>query len=281
MAVFLPEYNGYIIDNPTMLFERCDGRRFYYDELDSASVTQNSEVVTINGGQSNYPLAQIDTTKTFEVTAASAQFTLAMFEMANAADATTGDIGALDGGRYAVETGLKITLPFEVQTGSVAIEGLEEATTAAAGKFSVAITAATADTAGSTVITFAADDATVGDDFFVTFVKRIVDAKIVDIKSNASTARGTVVLYWPVYSSGQDCTESAEKGRLGLKIYRVRVTALPGFSNSYKSGATNEVTMSALDPKRADKKVAKYFYEQYDSDGNSVAKSGATVDWNA
>lgn len=281
MAVYLPEYNGYIVDNPIMLFERCDGRRFYYDELDSCSVSQSADLITINGGQSNYPLAQIDTTKTFEIQAASAQFKLDLFEMANGTDFVKGDIGAMDAGKYTVETGLKITLPFEVREHSVAIAGFEEVASgeAAKGKFKVTITAAAAETAGKTEITFAADDATVGDDIFVTYVKRIVDAKMVDIKTNSTTARGSLQVYWPVYSSGTDCNEASEKGRLALKVYRVRVTALPGFSNSYKSANTNEVTMSAIDPKRADKRIAMYFYEEYGDNGESVAKSSGTVDW--
>ena len=133
MALYVPEYEGYIADVPNLLFERCDGKRFYYDELDSFSATQNSNVLTINGGQSNFPLAQIDTDKTFELTFGSAKFTLAMFEMANATDVHKNDIGILDGGLYEVETGLKITLPFETQENSIYIAGMTQATTAAAG----------------------------------------------------------------------------------------------------------------------------------------------------
>ena len=279
MAIYMPEYRGYIADVPNVLFERCDGKRYYYDELDSCSVTQNHDTLTINGGQSNFPLALIDTTSTFEVQMSSAQFTLDMFEMSNGATVDTGDIGVLDGGIYAVDSNLKITLPFEVKANSVKITGMEEASAVAAGKFKVTLTASAAATAGKTEIEFNTGDVTEGDNVPVTFIRRVVNGSIVEIKTNSTTARGSMTLAWPVYSSGTDCTEAAEKGRLMLEISRVRVTALPGFSNSYKGASTNAITVTAMDPKRGDKRVARYIYEQYDSDGEIVNKSSGTVDW--
>lgn len=55
MAVYLPKYDGYIIDNPNIVFERCDGKVFTYDEVNTASVTNTSNVITINGGQKRSP----------------------------------------------------------------------------------------------------------------------------------------------------------------------------------------------------------------------------------
>lgn len=276
MAIFVPEYNGYIADVPTMLFERCDGARYYFDELDSCSVTQNAEVLTINGGQSNFPLAQIDTSKTFEIQAASAQFKLEMFEMANATTHTEGDVGILDGGLYEVGTGLKITIPYEVQANSVKITGAEEAQSVAAGKFTVSITAAGSDADGKTEITFNTGDVAVGDSVFVTYKRRVNGGKIVSIDSNSTTARGSVTLIWPIYSAGTDCSEASEKARLILEVMRVRVTALPGFSSSYKQAGTNEITMAALDPKRADKRVARYIYEEITAESGHAT---GDVDW--
>jgi hypothetical protein len=61
---------------------------------------------------------------------------------------------------------------------------------------------------------------------------------------------------------------------------RCRATAMPGFDNSYKSAATNSVSFSAIDAKRADKKFVEYYYEPLDSQGEIVNKSAAaTVDW--
>jgi len=118
--------------------------------------------------------------------------------MANAAQMTEGDYGMFESGRYEVETGLKITLPFEVKEGSVLINGLEEDDAAAEGKFSVAITAATAQAAGSTAITLAANDATVGQTVRVGYQRRIVSGAKVEVKTTSTTAKGSLYAHWPI-----------------------------------------------------------------------------------
>ena len=211
------------------MFERCDGRVFAYDEVSTANTSSTKNNLAITGGWSNYPLAYVDTDATSEVTFASSQFTMEMFEMANAGNATEKDTGVRESKRYDVETGLVIKLPFEVQAGSVRVNGLEEAADAAAeGKFKVEITAATADAAGATTITFAEGDVTVGDTLRVAYKRRIHGAAVVSEMANSGTVKGELTLTWPVYSSGIDCTESSIKGYLHRVFYRVRATALPG-----------------------------------------------------
>lgn len=281
MAVYIEKYDGYIADNPNIDFERCDGTVFSYYEVNTASMTNTANTQTITGGQGSYPQAYIDTDKTLEFTFASSQFTLDMFQMANATNVTEGDFGTLETKRFDVTTGLKITIPYECQTGSVKIRGMEEATTAAAGKYVVAITAAEASTAGSTEITFYEGDATVGDTIRVSYRRRVVGASKVTVKTTATTAKGALYAHWPVYSSGTDCTETAIKGWLHLYLPRCRVTALPGFDNSYKSASTNSVTFAAIDPKRADEKMYDLYYEPLDTNGAIVTKSSAaSVTWN-
>lgn len=203
-----------------------------------------------------------------------------MFSMANAGDSIEGDVGTLETKRYEVEEGLKVNIPYEVQEGSVKIRGMEAAEEAAAGKFAVKITAATAEAGGTTELTFNAGDATVGDTVRVSYRRRVVDAHTLSVKTSGTTAKGSLYLHWPVYSAGSDCTEASIKGWLHMYIPRVRVTALPGFDNSYKSAATNGVTFSAIDAKRADGKMFDLNYEPLDGDGQIVTKSTATaVDW--
>ena len=174
-----------------------------------------------------------------------------MFAMANAVKMVKGDVATLESRLYEVATGLKITLPYEVQEKSVRINGFEEAAEAAEGKFSVVITT-TGEGAPNTVITFAENDVAVGDTLRVAYRRRVNGASVATVKTNSTTAKGALYAHWPVYSSGTDCTESSVKGYLHLFIPRVRVTALPGFENSYKQAATKAVTFSAIDPKRAD-----------------------------
>lgn len=280
MAVYIEKYDGYIADNPNIDFERCDGNVFSYYEVNTASMNNTANTQTITGGQGNYPLAYIDTDKTLEFTFSSSQFTLDMFQMANATNLTDGDFGTLETKRFEVTTGLKLTIPYECQTGSVKIRGLAEASTAAAGKYTVTITAAAAATAGTTEVTFYEGDATVGDTIRVSYRRRVVGASKMTVTTKATTAKGALYAHWPVYSSGTDCTESSIKGWLHLYLPRCRVTALPGFDNSYKTASTNSVTFAAIDPKRADEKMYDLYYEPLDENGAIVTKSSGTVVWN-
>ena len=233
----------------------------------------------MTGGQGNYPLAFIETDKGLEFTFASSQFTLDMFAMANAVKMKQGDVSTLESRLYDVETGRKITLPYEVKNGSVRINGFTEAAEAAAGKFSVVITT-TGEGAPKTEITFAEGDVNVGDTLRVAYRRRVNGASVATVKTNSTTAKGALFAHWPVYSSGTDCTESAVKGYLHLFIPRVRVTALPGFDNSYKNASTNAVTFSAIDPKRADQKMYDLTYEPLDANGDIVTTATGDVNWN-
>ena len=233
MAIYIPQCDGYIADNPNLDFERCDGEVFSYYEVNTANMSNTANVQTVTGGQGNYPLAFIETDKSLEFTFASSQFTLDMFAMANAAKYVEGDVGTLETKRCEVSDGQTVTLPFEVQAGSVKIRGLKLAeSTAASGSFTVKITAASESAAGSTVITLSNGEVTAGDTIRVSFRRRVVNAQRVQVNTDSTTAKGALYAHWPVYSSGTDCTESSIKGWLHLYIPRVRVTALPGFDNS-------------------------------------------------
>lgn len=215
-----------------------------------------------------------------EVTFASSQFGLDMFEMASATNAVVGDVGVRASARYEVEDGLTLTIPMEVQEGSVYINGLTEGDAAAAGTYKVEITEATAEAAGSTVITFAQGDVAVGDTLRVAYKRRAVESSVVSDHTTSKTVKGELTLTWPVYSAGIDCTESTIKGYLHRVFYRVRATAMPGFDSSYKTAATNSITFAAIDPKRADKKMADWIYEPLDENGEIVTKSDSEVNWN-
>ena len=201
-----------------------------------------------------------------------------MFAMANAVSMTHGDVATLESKLYEVETGPKIKIPYEVQKGSVRIDGFEETDSeATTGKFTVEITSGVGS---STTVTFAEGDVKEGDTLRVAYRRRVNGASVATVRTNSTTAKGSLYAHWPVYSSGTDCTESSVKGYLHLYIPRVRVTALPGFDNSYKSAATNGVTFSAIDPKRADEKMYDIYYEPLDADGKIITTSTGEVTWN-
>ena len=230
--LYIEKYDGYLADVPEIDFVRCDGTMFSYDEISTASMTAGHNMITITGGQGNFPLAYIDTDSTLEFNFESAQFKLDIFEMANGTKQVEGDFGVFESGRYDVEAGLKITLPFEIKEASAKIRGLEEASAVAAGKFKVTITASTASVAGKTEIEFNEGDVTVGQTIRVGYQRRAVGASKVPVKTTSTTAKGELYARWPIYSDGTSCADAAVKGMLHLHIFRVRVTTLPGFSNS-------------------------------------------------
>ena len=277
--LYIEKYDGYLADVPEIDFVRCDNTMFSYDELSSASMNAGHNMITITGGQGNFPLAYIDTDSTLEFQFESAQFKLDIFEMANGTKQVEGDFGVFDSDRYDVEDGLKITLPFEIKTGSANIRGLEEASDVAEGKFKVTITASTAQTAGKTEIEFNDGDVTVGQTIRVGYQRRAVGASKVPVKTTSTTAKGELYARWPIYSDGTSCKDAAIKGILHLHIFRVRVTTLPGFSNSYKSGATIGLTFAAMNPKKGNKAMYDLVYEPMDEYGEIVNKSGNTVAW--
>lgn len=196
--LYIEKYDGYLADVPEIDFVRCDGTMFSYDELSSASLTAGHNMITITGGQGNFPLAYIDTDSTLELQFESAQFKLDIFEMANGATQVEGDFGVFESNRYDVEAGLQITLPFETKANSVIIRGMTEASTAAANKFVVTITAAAAATAGSTVITFYEGDVTVGQTIRVGYQRRAVGVSKVPVKTTSTTAKGELYCRWPL-----------------------------------------------------------------------------------
>lgn len=69
---------------------------------------------------------------------------------------------------------------------------------------------------------------------------------------NRSSAIGEAIMIYPVYGSGEDCSDSSIIGNVIVKVYRARVTAAPGFDASYKTASTFAFTLSAMDAKRPD-----------------------------
>lgn len=42
MAVYIEKFDGYIADVPNIVFERCDGTVFAFDEVNTASMSNNA-----------------------------------------------------------------------------------------------------------------------------------------------------------------------------------------------------------------------------------------------
>lgn len=257
MATYVKSFGGYIADVPRLWFKRCDGRVFYFDEQTQASVTPQINNTEINAGWSLYPVAVLPGQSTFEMSCTSGKFEADLFVMTNATNFS-------ENAAYEMPATERISLATDATEFSLArkvaedkdgnpiisINGLELGEAAGEGTFAVD------NTGEKTKVTFVAGD--LGDMVVVnySYIETVQEANI----DNKSSAIGEAIMQYPVYGSGDDCTESAIVGYVNLKVYRARVTGQPGLDGSYKTASTYQFTLSALDAKRADEAVYSIAY---------------------
>jgi hypothetical protein len=248
MATYVEALKGYVADVPKVIFKRCDGRKFLFDELTAATVTPQMNPMEVNAGWSLFPVAVLPGQSTFEMSITSGKFDAELFSMANATEYKLMDGSDTDHPKYAMPTAERheidanhqITLIETPIEDSVSIKGMTEVdANPTAGQFVVDAT--------TKKITFNdAEDGTI--EVIYDYEKEVYEA-IID---NKSSAIGEASCIWPVYGSGDDCSESAIVGYYIVKVFRARITTVPGMDTSYKSAATFQFTLSALDAKRND-----------------------------
>ena len=241
MATYNPYLKGYIADVPKVVFKRCDGFKYNFDELSSATVSANIETTNINAGWSLFPVAVLPGASTFEMNFTVAKFDAGLFALANA---VTEDRTFVENSEYVMSVGerydinnKKIVLDREAVDGSIYIAGMEEGTDFTA-----------ASSGGRTTITFTETPSVAFADVVYDYVQTAYETVI----SNKESAIGECVCMWPVYGSGDECTESAIIGYWVVRVFRARVTQQPGMDTSYKSAATFQFNLQALDAKRND-----------------------------
>ena len=241
MATYVEALKGYVADVPKVIFKRCDGRKFLFDELTAASVTPQMNPMEINAGWSLFPVAVLPGQSTFEMSITSGKFDAELFSMANATEYKENATYAMPTAERHEIAASHITLLETPIEGSVAIKGMEEvdAQPTKAGEFFV-------DYENKTIAFHSSEAGTI--EVIYEYEKNVYEA-IID---NKSSAIGEASCIWPVYGSGDDCTESAIIGYYIVKVFRARITTVPGMDTSYKSAATFQFTLSALDAKRND-----------------------------
>ena len=197
-----------------------------------------------------FPVAVLPGNSTFTMSFTSGQFDADLFAMANKTDYEANANYELETNeRHEPDANHKITLLHAPVTGSVYISGMEEVTgsgTITTGKYLV----------NQSEITFSADD----DIDFVDVIYRYVQSVNEAIITNKESAIGECSCIWPVYGSGDDCSESSIIGYYVVKVYRARITTIPGVDTSYKSAATFNFELTALDAKRNDEGVYSTAY---------------------
>lgn len=251
-STYVPSLRGYIADVPQFFFKRADNRVFVNKHVTQCSLTPQIDFQEVRAGWSSYAAAYLPGQATMDVQLTLGQFDAEIFAMANAEDFKK----EANFEHYLMEhhkpdaTTHKVTLDNVPVAGSVYINGLEEATgnTPTAGsdaqKGTYVVNAETKE------ITFAED---VVEDLEISY-KTVDEAQMVDITNN-KVACGETVLKWPVYGDNKDCTENGIIKYVVVRIFKTRVTTLPGFDTSYKSPATFPLTLSTMDPERNDEVV--------------------------
>lgn len=200
-----------------------------------------------------FPVAVIPGNSTFTMNFTCGQFDADLFAMANKVVYEGNEDYALDiVERFTPNSDHQITLTETPVEGTIFIDGMVGLTTntgtVTSGNYLI----------NGKVLTFAADQ----DIDFVDVVyqykpyarqnqndKRLVYEAIV---TNKESAIGECSAIWPVYGSGDDCSESAIVGYYVVKVFRARITTIPGLDTSYKSAATFNFELTALDAKRND-----------------------------
>ena len=208
----------------------------------------------MNAGWSLFPVAVLPGQSTFTMSFTSGKFDTSLFSMANAikdvpeseddhAWRTNSSYVMSAGERHTPDDSThKIELLHTPINGSVYIAGMEPVTTQSgtivSGKYLV----------NGREITFSADDEIDFIDVVYDYTQEVKEAII----TNKESAIGEAVCIWPVYGSGDDCTESDIIGYYVVKVFRARITQVPGMDTSYKSAATFTFELQALDAKRND-----------------------------
>lgn len=225
------------------------------------------------GGWGKPPIGFTPGESGMEFTYTDAQFNADIFTISTTAKNVTEDYGILEAGMYAVEDGGKITLPFEVDPKSTKINGMEYTTetTAAAGKFSVTV----AEKAST--IKFAASEFAVGDEVQIMYRRRVANADVTKVLTTTGSARGELVITYPVMSAGDDCTAATIKAYYHIHVYRVRVSARPSLDASRGSAASPTLTFTAMDAHRRDNKWYDLVYEELTPEGNVSTEYGDSV----
>lgn len=241
MATYNSSLKGYVADVPRVIFKRCDGKKYYFDELTAATVSANIDTLDVNAGWSLFPVAVLPGSSTFEMNFTSGKFDADLFAMANKTEFSQNSNYELDTSeRHELDTNHEIELLQTPVADSIYIAGMEATSeqTVASGKYKV----------DGKKITFSADDDIDFVDVIYAYVKEVQEAII----TNKESAIGEAAAIWPVYGSGDDCTESSIGGYYIVKVFRARITTLPGMDTSYKSAATFNFVLQALDAKRND-----------------------------
>jgi len=249
------DVRGYIIDAAALIFERSDGKAFLMNNGSGGSVSTTKENITISNGWINSAQAIIDTTSSDTISYTSNLTDLWLIAgVNNVTMEQKTNYTVRDGDNYQIEDDEDEDLAsftIEGEVSNLYIEGFElfegegKPTT---GKFKVTpTTGAGGDKA--TKVSFLKSDVNVGDVMPVIYDRIKTKAYVVALPNNLKAATGKLTRITPIYA--EDDESSEVKAQIRDVFYKVKVTNVPGFDQSYKSESSHTIEFQSVAPKAA------------------------------
>ena len=121
---YFPTAKGFISNAPNICFLRCDGTFFSSDTGTTGNLSMTDNDTAIYGGWGKAPIGFIPGESGMEFSYSDAQFYADVFSVTSTAKAQKKDYGIPECKTYIAKTGSVVELPFEVDTATVAVNGL-------------------------------------------------------------------------------------------------------------------------------------------------------------
>ena len=252
---------GFIIDTPNIAIT---GENSVYQCLTSQSgeISFEGEGTSIAGGWSFYDLANIDGKKSINVNITNAKFETDQMLLQSGGKESSNPVPIPKFGEDYVVTATGdtdkkyvITIPHEVIAGSVRINGMAETAQAVEAKtFKVTVEN------NATTIEFAAD---MENQTVSPFYKIMSSdtATTISVRTDDVTKSGEVSIVFPIYGDGDSEKSSEVIGYGYLTIFKGKISSTRTLGGSYKTPSTFTLAISALDPRRPDKKFYDFTYD--------------------
>ena len=179
----------------------------------AATVTPQVNYTEVNAGWSLYPVAYLPGQSTFEMSITSGKFEADLFVMTNATEFKTNSTYSVPMTEVLTPDGAnEVELAKTPIAGSVSIRGMEETAQTPTHSENPAQkdTFKVTKNGDITKITFAAGSITNDVTISYFYADEAEEANI----DNRSSAMGEAVMVYPVYGSGEDCTDSSIIGHV-------------------------------------------------------------------
>lgn len=238
----------FVIDTYKAFFKSPKGN-YSFKNCTAGSLNISGESIEINAGWDFQKLAKIKTSQNIEVSLTNAEFDSQLMSLAIGSElnknATTSFYHL--GENFSVATDV-ITIPKNVVSGSVSINGYTEVTSAPANEKEFKV----ASTSGSTTITFKTGSVPNGTVLSVVYAESISTSEEFSLKDKNFSTIGELILQQPLYAN--DSADSDIVGYLQITIYKCLLEAEVSLSGERKSHNTYDVKLTGMSSGRPDNK---------------------------